>query len=115
MSAPHEAVATAFLRALARGAWADAAALTALAVPPDTTVDAFLHDLWTRLVVQYGPVQAGRLAASTPHGAGHAVDVAVRLETANVTLRVVVGAGARVTGFWITPPRRSASAGHDGA
>lgn len=112
-----EAVATAFVRALARGAWADAVAVASLpdlAVPPDAAPDQFLRDLWAGLVAQHGPLVAGRVAATAPHGLGRTVDLAVRLGTASVVLRVVVGLGARVTGFWITPPQRRHPAPGDG-
>ena len=104
-----EAVATAFVRALARGAWDDAVALAAFTAPPDAEPADFLRDLWAGLVAQHGELAGGRLAASAPQGAGRAVDFAVRLATASVVLRIVVGAEARVTGFWITPPQQRRS------
>jgi len=105
-----EAVATAFVRALARGAWSDALAVADLETPPDAAPHVFLRDLWAGLVAQHGELVSGRVAATAPQGAGRVVDVAVRLEAASVVLRMVVGAGARVTGFWITPPRRPPAA-----
>ncbi len=108
-AATAEAVATAFVRALARGGWADAVALAAFAVPPDATPADFLRDLWSGLVAQHGELVGGRVAASAPQGAGRAVDFAVRLAAASVVLRIVVGAEARVTGFWITPPHQRGS------
>ena len=112
-AATAEAVATAFLRALARGGWADALALSAFASPPDTAPADFLRDLWSGLVAQHGDVVGGRLAASAPQGDGRAIDFAVRLATASVVLRIVIGAEARVTGFWITPPHQHRSATED--
>ena len=108
-----EAVATAFVRALARGAWDDAVALAAFASPPDAAPADFLRDLWAGLVGQHGELVAGRLAASAPQGDGRAVDFAVRLAAASVVLRIVVGPGARVTGFWITPPHQRRSPPED--
>ena len=99
------AVATAFVRALERGAWDDAARASALAAPPDATPEALLRGLWTQLVGQLGPLAALEPSPAEPGADARVVDLGARFQRSEVTLRVLVGPAGRVTGFWVTPPR----------
>ena len=102
---PAVATATGFVRALERGAWADAAAVSALAPPAGTTSEALLRGIWTQLVGQLGALAALESAPAVANGDNRVVDLGGRFERSEVTLRVVVGPAGTVTGFWVTPPR----------
>jgi dienelactone hydrolase len=99
------ATATAFVRALERGAWDAAAALAALTVPDGTTQAALLGGLWTQLVGQLGALTALTPAPAVTESENFVVDLGARFERSEVTLRVVIGPARRVSGFWVTPPR----------
>lgn len=99
------ATATAFVRALDRGAWAEAAAVAALAPPAGVTKEELLRGLWTQLVGQLGALAAIAPAPAVDDRGMQVVDVGARFARSEVTLRVVLGAAGKVTGFWVTPPR----------
>jgi dienelactone hydrolase len=105
MTDPHAATAERFVRALERSAWREAAELSSLTAPDGASLDDFLARLWTQLTDQLGAVGALSLAAMRPEGAGHAVDLDARFTRSDVTLRVVLDAERRVSGFWVRPPR----------
>jgi dienelactone hydrolase len=99
------ATATTFVRALERGAWGDAAAVSALVPPAGTTQDALLRGLWTQLVGQLGTLAALEAGPVTGSGGSRIVDLGGRFDRSEVTLRVVLGPSGKVSGFWVTPPR----------
>jgi hypothetical protein len=104
------ATAAAFVRALERGAWEDAARASALVPPAGVTPEALLRGLWTQLVGQLGALAALDAAPAVQNAESRIVDLGARFARSEVTLRVVVGAGGKVTGFWVTPPRAPAYA-----
>jgi dienelactone hydrolase len=97
--------ATTFVRALERGAWADAAAVSALVPPAGTTQVALLRGLWTQLVGQLGTLAALETGPVSSRGDSRIVDLGGRFDRSEVTLRVVLGPTGKVSGFWVTPPR----------
>lgn len=97
--------ATAFVRALERGAWADAASHSALSPPAGVAPNALLRTVWTQLVGQLGALAALEPAAPYDRDGRRVVDLGARFERSEVTLRVVIGDGDKVVGFWVTPPR----------
>jgi dienelactone hydrolase len=99
------ATATTFVRALERGAWVDAAAVSALVPPAGTTQVALLRGLWTQLVGQLGTLAALEAGPVAARGDSRIVDLGGRFDRSEVTLRVVLGPTGKVSGFWVTPPR----------
>ncbi len=102
---PSAATAVAFVRALDRGAWADASAVSALPPPPSQTPETLLQGMWTQLVGRLGALAALDPAPSSESGGNRVVDLGARFARSEVTLRVVVGPAGKVAGFWVTPPR----------
>jgi dienelactone hydrolase len=102
--------ATAFVRALERGAWEDAARGSALVPPGNVTPEALLQGLWTQLVGQLGALAALEPSPPVTNGSSRLVDLGARFARSEVTLRVVLGPDGKVTGFWVTPPRAPAYA-----
>ena len=105
MSDPHTETAERFVRALQRGDWTEASDLASFAPPGDAPRDHFLARLWTQLTDQLGTF--GDLTANAPRadGDGVSVDLDARFARSDVTLRLVLDAGGRVSGFWVRPPR----------
>jgi hypothetical protein len=104
------ATAAAFVRALERGAWEDAARASALVPPAGVTPEALLRGLWTQLVGQLGALAALDAAPAVQNAESRIVDLGARFARSEVTLRVVLGPAGKVSGFWVTPPRPPAYA-----
>ena len=105
MSDPYTETAEAFVRALQRGEWSAASALASFPTPGDVPRDQFLARLWTQLTDQLGTFGDLTANAPRPEGDGLVVDLDARFARSDVTLRLVLDAAGRVSGFWVRPPR----------
>jgi dienelactone hydrolase len=105
MSDPHTETAQRFVRALQRGDWRDASDLASFATPGEVPRDQFLARLWAQLTDRLGTFDDLTPGAPQAEGEGTCVDLDARFARSDVTLRIVLDAAQRVSGFWVRPPR----------